>query len=293
MAPAQTDKTQQQKLEAKIRSKTGRFDLISLLRLLRHIGYENHEIRFKSYNSQVSQKGLIQDIRFRKWPEEIVVLTLNLGLLSPQTPLPSYFQKTIDLGMIDVNAFYLFINFFDHPITENLIKSVTPESNTKLFPDWERTKLNFIKMLDLKCVSTLYWFLSLFFPELELRVDKTRNRRNIVTNPFVLGSAVLGDTATFGAQAKIVTQSVRVTFFADEERTNRDVPWPREIRKRLERHIFPVLSTVGMDIQVLLVIKYQHTWAKLEQNSYLGYDKIQGGKNPLRMIKIFYGRLIS
>ena len=290
---AQLDKQQMQSIESRIRAKTNRFDLVSLIRLLRHIGYQDNQIRFKSYNSQVSQKGLIHDIMFRKWPEEIVVLTLNLGLLAPQTPLPSYFQKIIDKRMIDVNTFYQFINFFDHPIAENLIKSVMPENNTKLFPDWERTKLNFVKMMDLKSINTLYWFIALYFPELELRVDKTKNRRDIVTNPFVLGKAVLGDTATFGAQTKIVTQGVRITFFAEEERTNKDVPWPKEIRQRLEKYIFPVLSTVGVDVQILLVIKYQYAWAKLEQNSYLGYDKIQGGKNQLRMIKIFYGHLIS
>ncbi|MCG8688149.1 MAG: hypothetical protein MI892_24955 [Desulfobacterales bacterium] len=280
-------------IEARIRKKIQKFDLVPLLRLLLHIGYQEHQIRFKSYNSQVSQKGLIQDIKFRKWPQERVELTLNIGLLAPQTPLPSYFQKIIDKGMIDVNTFYLFINFFDHPLAANLIQSVMPETNLKLFPDWERTKLNYIKMLDLKAVNTLYWFLSLFFPELELRVDKTKSSRDINTNPFVIGKAVLGDSATFGARAKVFAQGVKVTFFAEDERTTKDEPWPKVIRKRLERYVFPILSTVGIHIQVFLVIKYQHTWAKLEQTSYLGYDKIQGGKNQLRVIKIFHGHLIS
>ncbi|HCY86360.1 MAG TPA: hypothetical protein DHV36_14590 [Desulfobacteraceae bacterium] len=287
------DKAKTLALEARIRENATRFDLISLIRLLRHIGYEDHQIRFKSYNTQLSQKSLIQEIKFRKWPGEIAELTLNLGLLAPQTPLPSYFQKIIDKGMIDVNAFYLFLNFFDQPLTEELVKSVMPEENTKLFPDWDQTRMNFIKMLDLKSVNSLHWFVSLFFPELTLRVDKISSRRDIATNPFVLGRAVLGDTATFGARTNIATRGVRITLFSEEERTNKDVPWPKEIRRRLETHVFPVLSTVGVDIQVVLVIRFQETWAKLEQNSYLGYDKIQGGDNPVRMIRIFSGHLLD
>lgn len=280
-------------LESRIRANAARFDLVSLIRLLRHLGYEDRQIRFKSYNSQLSQKSLIQEIKFRKWPGKVAELTLNFGLLAPQTPLPSYFQKIIDKGMIDVTAFYLFLNFFDHPLTEELVKSVMPEENTRLFPDWNRTRVSYIKMLDLKSVNTLHWFVSLIFPELTLRVDKLRSKRDIVTNPFVLGRAVLGDTATFGDRAAIVTQGVRVTLFSEEERTNRDIPWPKEIRHRLEAYVFPVLATVGLDIQFFLVIRHQQTWAKLEQNSYLGYDKIQGGDNPVRMIKIFSGHLIT
>ena len=279
-------------VEARIRKKIHRFDLVPLLRLLLHMGYQKDQIRFKSYNSQGSQNGLIQDIKFRKWPQERVELILNFGLLAPQTPLPSYFQKIVDKGMIDVNTFYLFINFFDHPLAASLIQSVMPETNVKLFPDWEQTRLNYIKMLDLKAVNTLYWFLSLSFPELELRVDKTKNSRNIDTNPFVIGRAVLGDTATFGARAKVFTQGVKVTFFSEEERTAKGQPWPRVIRQRLEKYVFPILSEVGIHIQVYLVIRFQHTWAKLEKTSYLGYDKIQGGSNQLRSIKIFAGHLI-
>ncbi|WP_035240868.1 type VI secretion system baseplate subunit TssG [Desulfobacter vibrioformis] len=279
-------------VENRIRKNVGRFDLVSLIRLLRHIGYDNRQIRFKSYNSQLSQKSLIQSVRFRKWPEKIAELTLNMGLLSPQAPLPSYFQKIIDKGMIDVNAFYQFINFFDHPLAASFVTSVMPEENTRLFPDWGSTKLSYIKMLDLKSVNTLHWFLSLYFPELELRVDKTRNPRQIETNPFILGRAVIGDTATFGDRTTIVAQGVRITLFAQEERTGKDLPWPREIRDRLETHVFPVLAAVGMDVEVVLVIKDQQTWARLERNSYLGYDKVQGGSNPLRRIKIFNGHLI-
>lgn len=280
-------------IEAEINAKRHKFDFWSLLRLLKLIGYETRQIRFRSYNTLVSQAGLIRRIRFRKAPKKTVEITLNMGLLSPQSPLPSYFQKMIDTGMMDLDAFFQFINFFDHPLISQFLQAVHPVSDPSLIKDWERTKLDYIKILDLKSPTTLYWFVSLFFPELELRVDKTESSREIFTNPFVLGSAILGDTATFGAKTNIIVQGVKITFFSEEERNNRGAPWPKEIRNRLEKYIFPTLSAVGMDIQIVLVIKYQRAWAKLERGSYLGYDKIRGGTNQLRTIKIFFGHLTT
>jgi hypothetical protein len=280
-------------IELKIQAHKDDFDFISLLRLLNRIGYTSSSIRFKSYNSLVSQKGLIRKIQFKKKPEKIVVIILNLGLLGPQTPLPSYFQKMIDSGTMDVNAFFQFINFFDHPLIEDFLHHTIPERNQKLFPDWEKMKINYLKMLDLKSVSTVYWFLALDFPELELRVDKIAKKREITTTPFILGSAILGDTSTFGDKTVISVQGLKVTFFADEELNNQNVPWPREIKTRLKDRAFPIFSLAGMDITVLLVIKFQNTWARLQSNSYLGYDKIQGGKTQLRVIKIYNGYLAN
>jgi len=280
-------------IESKIQADKDKFDFISLLRLLNHIGYSNSRIRFRSYNSLVSQKGLIRKIEFKKKTEKRVVITLNFGLLGPQTPIPSYFQKMIDSGIMDVNAFFQFINFFDHPLIEDFLQYAIPERNIKLFPDWEKMKLNYINMLDLKSVTTVYWFLSLYFPELELRVDKMANKREITTTPFILGNAILGDTSTFGDKTIIYAEGIKVTFFSEEEVNNQNVSWPMEIKKRLKHRVFPIFSLVGMDIKVMLVIKFQNTWAKLQPNSYLGYDKIQGGRNQLRVIKVYNGYLES
>ena len=85
-------------IELKIQSKKDEFDFISLWRLLNYLGYANNRIRFKSYNSLVSQNSLIRKLSFDGQDEKKVVITLNLGLLGPQTPLPSYFQKMIDDG---------------------------------------------------------------------------------------------------------------------------------------------------------------------------------------------------
>jgi hypothetical protein len=46
-----------------------------------------------------------------------------------------------------------------------------------------------------------------------------------------------------------------------------------------------------MDLEIVLVIRAQKTWAKLDSESYLGYDKIRGGEEDYRRITIFSGRL--
>jgi len=59
------------------------------------------------------------------------------------------------------------------------------------------------------------------------------------------------------------------------------------------RSIFPLLKSVGIDLEIALVILLQRSWARLHDESYLGYDRIQGGKAEFRRIRIFQGYLFE
>ena len=83
-------------LEEKISQRIHEFDIISLLRLLMTMNYSPEEIRFRSHNSICSQPGLIHDIMFRHEPVREAVITMNMGLLGAQSPLPSYFRKKME-----------------------------------------------------------------------------------------------------------------------------------------------------------------------------------------------------
>ncbi|MBU1341190.1 MAG: type VI secretion system baseplate subunit TssG [Proteobacteria bacterium] len=279
------------KMESQISGRPHDFDIISLLRLLVFLGYASEEIRFKSYNSLCSQAGLIKKIRFQHHPVKTVTITLNMGLLSAQGTLPNYFQKTIDKGMMDVPSFYEFIGYFDHALMTNFFKHAYPELNLNRLLHLEQAKSSYLQMLDLRSCATLNWMFRLVFPELEVSVDKSIFPRNVPMKSLKLGYTILGDNAVFGNKTSIAVSGRKIMLFCDEEITPTGEPWPKEIKKRLKELVFPVLRTIGIDLQVTLVIKSQKQWVKLNQDSYLGYDKIRGGSDRYKQIRIFNGHI--
>lgn len=277
--------------ERKIAKKIYDFDLISLLQLLQFIGYFPEEVHFRSHLSTSSQPSLIHGIEFQSEPARSVLITLNLGLLSAQSPLPSYFLKKLDAGYINTSSFVDFIGYFDHFLIKNYLLNIYPEMNKWLFPDYELTKRRFLELLDLKSCTTLHWLFELVFPELGVSVEKAALGRQLRSAPIRLGKTILGTDAIFGEKASVPVYGRRITFFSEFETTDPGQPWPKEIKQRLDDLVFPILRSVGMDLEVILVIRTQKTWAKLDSESYLGYDKIRGGKEHYRRITIFTGKL--
>jgi len=73
--------------------------------------------------------------------------------------------------------------------------------------------------------------------------------------------------------------------------TDTQVPWPREIKNRLINLVFPVLQPMGIDLEILLVLKSQKRWVRLHAETYLGYDRIQSGEESYRRVRIFRGHI--
>jgi hypothetical protein len=278
-------------LERNIAKRIYDFDLISLLQLLELLGYQLEDIHFKSNFSTTSQPSLIHDIEFHSEPGRRVLIILNLGLLSAQSPLPSYFFKKLDAGYIDTQLFLDFIACFDHSLILNYLLSIYPETNRALYPDWEVTKRRFIELLDLRSCSTLHWLLELVFPELGVWVEKVALGRELRSAHLRLGKTILGTSAIFGEKTSVPVYGRRITLFSEFETNNSGDPWPREIKQRLNDLVFPILRSVGLDLEIILIIRTQKAWAKLHSESYLGYDKIRGGEEQRRRIRIFTGRI--
>jgi hypothetical protein len=261
-------------LERKISKKIHEFDLFSLLKLLMYHGYLLEEIHFRSHMSTCSQSGLIQGIEFLNQPDRQVVITINMGLLSAQSALPSYFQKNVDAKDIDSISFGDFIGYFDHFLIRNYIFNIYPEKNIKYFSNWEITKRQYLQIMDLKSSSTLFWM-----------------ERGLKALALIMGKTILGSDAVFGKKTDATVYGMHITLISDEEFTNTGVPWPKEIKNRLDDQIFPILRSAEVDVEILLVIRSQKRWMKLESESYLGYDKMKGGKAQARRIRIFQGQL--
>lgn len=278
-------------LEERITHHIHDFDPISLLHLLRLMGYRLEEIFFRGHTGIASQPCLIQGIQIQHEPVRKVTVSLHTGLLGPQSPLPSYFLKKVDEGMLDGNAFADFMGFFDHPILQSFILSAYPELNPSLYPDWEQAKRDRLMMLDLKSCSRLHWVCRLVFPELQVKVEKALLNRSIETTHIRLGAAALGSDAVFGKRSSLPVHGKRITLFAEQELTGQGEPWPRAIRHRLEASVFPMLKSMSLSMEIFLVIRAQKSWARLHRESYLGYDMLRSEQAQPRRVLIFSGQV--
>lgn len=277
-------------LQTRIVKNVWRFDPISLLQLLAHLGYSMDEILFCSHFSACSQSRLVESIVFHNAPRQAVI-TLNLGLLGGQSVLPNYLFKLVHNDTIDTRQFAGFFGYFDDRLLRRFLLAIYPEFNEAVFQSWETRKKAALHTLKLDSIITLHWLTQLVFPELQVRVEKATLKRNIELGAFILGKSSLGYQNVFGKKKEFLVSGKRITLITDEESFTNGKPWPHEIDRRLQQLIFPILRSVGLDLEIWLVIRTESSWLKLKQNSYLGYENIVSDKVQFRRIRIFSGRL--
>lgn len=273
---------------AKLAKRVGEFDIPSLIRVLQTLGYERSDIRFASNPSTISQPGVIHSVDFLRDPTRAKI-TLNLGLLGPQSPLPSYFFREMDETGFDGVQFEEFLGYFDHNVLQSFVQNAYPETNPGVFPSWERYKRRELQLLNLRSSSTLQWLMQLVFPDLGVRVEKKEVQRPIETGGIKLGYTQLGGDSVLGRHTNVAVQSRAVVLVADSERAPSGKPWPAEVMERLESTVFPILSSDGVSLEVQLEVEAQETFAQLHAQSYLGYDRVSGTPGEIRRIRLFSG----
>ncbi|MDO9141663.1 MAG: hypothetical protein Q7U38_15190 [Methylobacter sp.] len=279
------------RLESRIVENIWRFDPISLLKLLAHLGYGMEQILFCSNFSNCSQAGLLESIEFRRSPKKVLI-TLNLGLLGGQSVLPNYLFQQVHNNTIEAQRFAEFFGYFDDRLLRRFLLAIYPEfDGTALPQEWEDRKRTALYTLRLDSVVTLHWLMQLVFPELQTRVEKVTLQRRIDLGAPILGKTQLGHQAVFGKIKNLPMPGLRVTLITDEDNFTANRPWPVEIEQRLDRLVFPLLRVADLHLEVWLMIRTQATWLGLKQNSYLGYENLHGDSLQTRRIRIFSGRL--
>lgn len=278
-------------LETRIVKNIWRFDPISLLKLLAHLGYDMDEILFCSTFGACSQSRLLESIEFRSSPRKVVI-TLNLGLLGGQSVLPNYLFKQVHNNTIDAQRFAEFFGYFDDRLLRRFLLAIYPEFDETVFQNWEARKKSALYTLRLDSIATLHWLMQLVFPELQVRVEKVALQRSIDLGAPILGKSRLGYRTVFGKIKKLPVPGKRITLITDEDNFTSDQPWPHEIERRLKKLIFPVLQGVDLHLEIWLMIRTQGSYLGLKQNSYLGYENLLSDKLQFRRIRIFSGRLI-
>lgn len=270
-------------LQAQIVENIKRFDVCSLIKLLYEIGYTPSEICYESHTDASSRASLCEKIIFSDNQPRVRVI-LNLGLLAGNSPLPSFFRKKMDSGIIDATLFTRYLNFFDHHLINNLLAMSMPDINNIFFSSWQETKSHYLKLLDLNSTSTLWHLFQVCFPELKIEVLKAPKVFKKNSSSVILGQTLLGMDSFLGRKIVQTMPSFKIMLTAEETATDLMIPWPIEVKARLKRMIFPILQRTHIHFRIIFIQREGMTLTRLNKNTQLGYCMLGKSSTPLKIL---------
>ena len=259
-------------IEQRVTQRARDFTLPALLDLLEMLDYRPDEIEFGGVLSYSHPTSLIQSIRFITAPRRMAHVALNMGLLSAQSPLPSYFLKYAE--HMDGDALIDFLGFFDHHLLKRRAASLYPERDRTLFADWSEAQAQLLQLVGLTAPSTLYWLFQRVYPELGIEVRRSTERKPLYAEGVVLGNAKLGDACAFGGGTTVPVGGLEVTLYSEEQSTPTGLAWPVEASQRLREQIFAALGEPEVYLTVHLCILEQTSWLAIEDARYLGFEPL-------------------
>jgi hypothetical protein len=210
-----------------------------------------------------------------------------VGLLSAQSPLPSFMMQTMD--QLDHDRLERFIGFFDQQLLRECFAGLYPEREGSLLPGWPEAAKDRLRLLRPTCQSTLHWLFSKVFPEAELSVRREVRHQRVSAPEMRLGASALGEGDSMGGFASIPTGGMEVRIFCNEPCSSSGVPWAVEALRRFEAKLLPLLSETVLMLTVILVLRDQEGFLRLERQSHLGYDPLHGAPVETRQVLLFSG----
>lgn len=265
--------------ELRLAREARRFDLGRLLEVLREHGYEREDILFEGAREGSTSPSIVEAVRFLDPPARGAVITLNLGLFSDGTLLPSYFLEAIEASP-DPDRFHDFIRFFEHRLCEGYVRAVYPEREGGPFGDYDRALRAYFRMLGPGSTSTLQWLWQLYFPELRVRVTRRAFASETASHAFRTGESRLDGTGIIGRIYPWEAAGFVVDILVEEEVDERGRPWPGLVRARVSAQLLPLLAPFRIPLLVRLVVLNHASWAKVEApggdaQGYLGYERLR------------------
>jgi len=274
-------------IERRIRERVRSFDIPALLAVLEASGYGDAEIEYRGQRTTVHQSHLVHDIEFIHEPDKRVVITVNMGLLSAQSPLPSFLMQTMD--QLDHDRLERFIGYFDHLLLRDCFAGLYPEREETLLPGWRQAERDRLRLLRPTCPSTLHWLFRKVFPEVELSVRREVRQQRLPARELRMGASALGEGDSMGGFASIPTGGVEVTLHCDEPRASNGALWAEEARRRFDAELLPLLSETVLMLTVVLVLRDQESVLRLAPDSFLGYYALQDSPAQTQQVVIFSG----
>jgi hypothetical protein len=224
-----------------------------------------------------------------------VTVTVNLGLLSNRSPLPSYFQQL--LGDVAIREPLIeLLRIIDRNLLHVRLTCDRPE---RLVDRWDEITSDLLRIHGLDSLVGLHWLFRHVFPELPVTVERTPLQLRVPYSSARLGLSDLG-SASFGAVTRIDVHDFQITLRCEESLLRPGVPWVHEADRRLRTVVFPALEPVCMNLTIVLELADDRAVAALSDgsgpapDSYLGMDPLgQPGVAdlPVRRVVLYRGLL--
>lgn len=276
--PLATEPSKEAVLERKrriISERAVRFSLGALMDALHELGYHSEQIEFRSHATQTHQAAVVSSVAWSDAPQRRVIVTLNLGLLSSQSLLPSYFRAALDAQ--HEGTLTDFLNFFAHRLLRGSVEAQFPERDPSLFSDFSQTVRQLRSLLGIRSLSTVHAVFSQLYPELEVSIARTTLQRPVRTRGVQVGSWAIGNGAVLGAVAFVPVSAISIKLLSDEAITGNGTPWAKEASERLSKYVFPLLARHGVYLEVSLILRDQRSFMVLRPNQFLGYSPLYSG----------------
>ncbi|MCH9679837.1 MAG: hypothetical protein K0V04_00260 [Deltaproteobacteria bacterium] len=287
-------------LQGRIKRRIREFDPTALLDLLASIGYEPEQIGFRGHLSASPQPSIIHDIELLGRPGgegseaepsgPRVMITVNLGLVSCRSPLPSYLLGLChDLDVRDPVRELL--DMLDRSL---LHTRLTADRPARILSSWGDVRLDFLRIHGLDSPMGLRWLFAHVFPELSVRVHRVTDDYRVPFDAARLSFSALGRCA-FGDTSRLTVQDIEVTL-TTHEALYWGQPWATVAQGRVRRHVLPLLTEVCMNLTVVMLRVGDGSYAYLSEDrppqpaSYMGYDPMVGASSdrddlpPVRMV---------
>lgn len=260
-----------EKIEDKIIKHKAHFDLLALIRLLQEQRYTS--IWFESSDSLTSEVSIIDRIVFI---ETRVIITLNIGLLSPQSTLPSYFFRVRDEIIENVDDFNTFLHYFDHILISDYIRNMYPQLNSVYFGDWNRYKNTFLSLSNLKSRRTVHYIFAALYPEYSVTSTGIEGTPLVEKDKTALGEIQLGSPYHLGDIYPDYCPGIRIILTQGEMGISLE-----ETYNRLLHTILPLLANTAfyLEVKITGIMEPLHTGEEYS----LGFRRllIKGKKDDL------------
>lgn len=277
----------------RIVEKAHRFELGALLRALALAGYRGTEVVLESAITWAYRGSLVQAVRYEEAPPRAIV-TLNVGLLGNQGPLPSYVYQLLEPSGNE--PLETLLQFFASRLLADEARALCPEEDTALFPHFEGTRGSLRSLLGLGSPVGLHWLFSQVYPELEISVHRSVSTRYVPTAGVILARSCFGDGSAFGGYAPVPIGSIHVALLCNEPTDGARRPWESESVRRLREYVLPSLREHRVHLRVLLVFRDQSSWLLLSPDRHLGHqplfeERLRTAPRQVRSAVLFDGEV--
>jgi hypothetical protein len=250
-----------------------RFELPALLRVLRRRGYADEDVLFESVRGAPSSPGVIDSLRFDD-DQRRVTVRLNAGLLSPDGPLPTYFQRFGD-ELDDARPFLQFLRFFEHVVAANLSYVASPVDGVAHGSPLARA---YQTIGGARSPARLHALVRAIVPELALEVFPATLTRVEPNAAARLGTALLDGTAVVGFTQRTAVAGLVARLHAELEHDDRGRSWVEVIRDRCRAVLEPLVRRGARAVEVRLRIERYAGRARLARGAQLGSHPVAHGE---------------